>query len=226
MPPKGWRKNAEGQYPQPNKDNAELVSIDEILFPRSTIQKLAKSIIAEDNMILAKDSVLALQRSATVFVSHLMFHARKTAKAQGRKTVSSLDMLNVIEHNIEFAGFIPEIKSRLSNYEEMLNSKKQQRLDKVSEQEGPSASKKIRLDEGVTEVPEEQEEGEEQDEVEEVEDEEVEEIEEIEDVDEDEEEEETSNPIEILSKQESELQGDSHDSTDEVEDEEEHSDVD
>ena len=63
MPPKGWRKNADGQYPQPSSKENELISIDDILFPRTTIQKLAKNIISDDEnnagqMTIAKDSLL------------------------------------------------------------------------------------------------------------------------------------------------------------------------
>ncbi|EGW33596.1 uncharacterized protein SPAPADRAFT_60934 [Spathaspora passalidarum NRRL Y-27907] len=230
MPPKGWRKNAEGQYPQPNKDT-ELISIDEILFPKSTIQKLAKTMIADDNMLLAKDSSLALQRSATVFVSHLLFHARAISKQNGRKTVSSQDMLAAVER-AEFSGFIPEIKTRLANYEEMLSVKKQQRADKsASKDTDEPSAKKIKVDEGVT-APTEAESDDDVDE-EIIEDEELPDEKVEDDVDEVEEDEEdddaTGNPIELLSKEEAELQGESHESTDEVEEEEEeeeeHSDV-
>lgn len=130
MPPKGWRKNADGQYPQPNKD-AELVSIDDILFPRSSVQKLAKNIIAGDegsNMILAKDSMTALQRSATVFVSYILFHARQLSKEGTRKTISTQDIIHALER-AEFAGFIPEVKHKLSAYESNVALKKKVKSD-------------------------------------------------------------------------------------------------
>ncbi|KAK6454692.1 histone-fold-containing protein [Scheffersomyces xylosifermentans] len=132
MPPKGWRKNAEGQYPQPNKDS-ELVSIDDILFPRSTVQKIAKTIISEDdsNMILAKDSLTALQRSATVFVSHVLFHARQLSKEGSRKTINTQDILHALE-KAEFSGFVPEVKHKLSSHEANVALKKKQKQDSKS----------------------------------------------------------------------------------------------
>lgn len=142
MPPKGWRKNADGQYPQPNKET-ELVSIDDILFPRATIAKLAKN-VSVDNM-LAKDSVLAVQRSATVFVSHLMFYARQEAKENDRKTVNAQDIFNALEKT-EFGGFVPEVKQRISAYEAGLALKKKQ---KETKKEQDRQNKKLQDAEGA-----------------------------------------------------------------------------
>ncbi|CUM52981.1 unnamed protein product [Debaryomyces tyrocola] len=145
MPPKGWRKNTEGQYPQPNKDQ-DLVSIDEILFPRATVQKLAKNIMnasndeGASNMILAKDSMIALQRSSTVFVSHLMFQARQISKDEGRKTINAQDILSALE-KAEFSGFIPEVKQKLSIFESNIALRKKHKAEKkVSKPEGVNAS--------------------------------------------------------------------------------------
>lgn len=145
MPPKGWRRNTEGQYPQPNKDQ-DLVSIDEILFPRATVQKLAKNIMnasndeGASNMILAKDSMIALQRSSTVFVSHLMFQARQISKDEGRKTINAQDILGALE-KAEFSGFIPEVKQKLSIFESNIALRKKHKAEKkVSKPEGVDTS--------------------------------------------------------------------------------------
>lgn len=130
MPPKGWRKNAEGQYPQPAKDQ-DLVSIDDILFPRATVLKLAKAITTDDsdsNMILAKDSLVSVQRAATVFVSHLLFHARGASREADRKTVNTQDILYALER-AEFRGFVPEVKLRLMSYEHNVEVKKKQKTE-------------------------------------------------------------------------------------------------
>lgn len=126
MPPKGWRKHADGtSVPK----DVELVSIDEILFPKSTIQKLAKNITAEQgNMILSKDSLLALQRAATVFVSHMMFHGRQVAKDGDRKNVISQDILAALER-ADLSGFLPVVKQKVAAYEQEAELKKQRRAE-------------------------------------------------------------------------------------------------
>ncbi|CCE78846.1 Piso0_000878 [Millerozyma farinosa CBS 7064] len=136
MPPKGWRKNTEGQA-QSNGRNPEPVSVDDILFPKSITLRLAKSVVnngdgddSSSNMLLAKDSVQALQRSATVFVSHILFQARQFAKSQNRKTVNTHDIINALE-KAEFKGFVPGIKQKLDVYENLMQQKKQENSSSV-----------------------------------------------------------------------------------------------
>ncbi|OBA24155.1 histone-fold-containing protein, partial [Metschnikowia bicuspidata var. bicuspidata NRRL YB-4993] len=149
MPPKGWRKYGDStQFPK----DAELVSIDEILFPRSTVQKLAKGILNAadetsenglgDNMGLTKDSLVAVQRSATVFVSHILFYARQTARDFGRKNVNSQDILTALER-ADLAGFAPEIKHKLSTFESDVEAKKKLKAEakEAAPVEGPVPKK-------------------------------------------------------------------------------------
>lgn len=220
MPPKGWRKNADGQYPQVSKES-EIISIDDILFPKATVMKLAKNITSgtgDDNMILAKDSGLALQRSATVFVSHLMFHAREVAKEQDRKTVNAQDILNALER-AEFNGFTGEVKQKLSAFENNTVLKKKQRLEnksaKVEDPNTQPAAKKLKdnSEQGIQKLEdkiehEEEEEEEEEDNFEDANDDANDE----EDVDGGEEEGEVpqSNPIAILGQEENELGGEEY----------------
>lgn len=198
MPPKGWRKN--GESAQINRDT-ELVSIDDILFPRLTILKLAKGVLASDttdNMSLAKDSLLAVQRSATVFVSHLMFHARQIAKAASRKNVTSLDILAALE-KADLSGFVPEVKQRLSTFEAHETEKKKQKAARGDE---PAAKKlKDNSAQGVEVDTEAEAEAESHDEHVPEDDEE--------DADEDEDEDETpaKNPIALLAEEQDELEG-------------------
>lgn len=155
MPPKGWRKNAEGQYPQPSKES-ELVSIDDILFPKATVGRLAKAITHApdaDNMILAKDSLLAVQRSATVFVSHVMFHARQIAREHDRKTVSSQDVVSALER-AEFGGFTLEVKQRLTSFEADVADKKKRREANTEVVEEGEAAKRARDNTGAPRVVE------------------------------------------------------------------------
>lgn len=146
MPPKGWRKNREGKFPQNTKDT-EIVSIDEILFPKSTIAKLAKEITSDNdsNMILSKDSLLAIQRAATVFVSHLLYHARNVAKDADRKNINAQDVLQALER-AEFLGFVPEVKQKLTTHERYVEAKKLKKAEVKAQtadalEDGPAAKK-------------------------------------------------------------------------------------
>lgn len=159
MPPKGWRKNADGQYPEPPKEDTP-VSIDDLLFPRSTIQKLAKQMISdnESNMLMAKDALLALQRSATVFVSNVMFHARQISKEQDRKGINSQDIMGALER-AEFTGFIPEVRDRLTSFEQaqaMRRAKKKEEKEENAPKpatEGDESTVKRQKDNSEAAIP-------------------------------------------------------------------------
>lgn len=132
MPPKGSKKSAE---PTTLHEEVDLVSIDDILFPRATIQKSIRAILDNgdnDKMTLSKDSLLAIQRAATIFVSHLLFHARLFAKYSNRKNVYASDILAGLEH-AGFAGFIPRVKQLLATYEEDVSlARKKKAEEKLS----------------------------------------------------------------------------------------------
>lgn len=156
MPPKGWRKNADGNYPIPNRE-AEITSIDEILFPRSIVQRLAKDMLSdeENNMSMAKDSLIALQRSATVFVSHIMFHAREISKRNDRKTVNAQDILTALE-NAEYPGFVPDVRQKTSMFEAALEVKKKAKAASGQTESSEPSTKKLKTDEEVGDLEEEE----------------------------------------------------------------------
>lgn len=218
MPPKGWRKNADGNYPQPVKKQ-ELVSIDEILFPRSVVQRLAKDIISEAddaNVLLSKDSVIALQRSATVFVSYLFSNAKTVAKSSDRKTINAQDLIVALERT-GYSSFVPEIKQKLSVYEAKVQEKK---LRKANEPESENEVKRLKNNSKnpVNAVNVEDEDSDDDtNEVEEMEPEEPEEMDE--DLEEEGDEEAPTNPIALLSKDEGELEGSTIDEIEEIKDE-------
>lgn len=218
MPPKGWRKNAEGKFPLNPKD-LELVSIDEILFPKSTIAKLTKAITTSDNndsnMMVSKDSLVAVQRSATVFVSHLMFHARKIAKDADRKNVTAQDILQGLE-KADLSGFVPEVKQKLATYEQQAELKKKLRAEKKAGDE--PATKKLKDNDMQLVVPSH---GEDSDDNENDQTEEQNyndaEADHSADEAEDNEPSSASNPIALLGQEETELEGEKEDKEDTIE---------
>lgn len=211
MPPKGWRKNADGQYPEPKDDGP--VSIDDLLFPRSTIQKLAKLMVnvSDSNMLIAKDSLLALQRSATVFVSHIMFHARQISKEQDRKGINSQDIMGAIER-ADFNGFIPEVRDRLASFEQAQAARKADKKEQKALAESnidENAAKKQKDNDlaAITKTVNESDNEEELDaEVDDTND-KIEQQEDTEMAEPEEGNEETRNPLEILGEDEKELGG-------------------
>lgn len=215
MPPKGWKKS---QEPSQLHEEVDLVSIDDILFPRATIQKSIRTILdGEDNdkMTISKDSLIAIQRAATVFVSHLLFHGRLLARFSNRKNIYASDILAGLE-NAGFAGFVPRVKQLLAAYEEDVSKSRKKKAEEKelgSVQGQPKgeepAVKKVKVEGKKLSKPisnaDESASEDEQDEAEdtiEAEDDGM-----VEEEDGDEEDATTKNPIALLNKEQDELAG-------------------
>lgn len=139
MPPKGWRKDAQGNYPvQSFIKEQEKLTIDDLLFPKSSILNLAKEVQMENNpnrkLVITKDASLALQRSATVFVSHLLVFAREIAKDQNRKSCNVDDILMALDQ-IGHPGLKNIVSSKLDQYQRTMNERKQLKLKQKQENE-------------------------------------------------------------------------------------------
>ncbi|KAL3233074.1 DNA polymerase epsilon subunit D [Nakaseomyces bracarensis] len=149
MPPKGWRKDAQGNYPTTSyMKEQEKVTMQDLLFPRSVIVSLAKEVPEMQQqqvqntgangsssgndkeaerpkkLVITKDASTALQHSATVFVNHLLMYARELAKEQDRRSCNVDDILNSLEH-MGHPGLKPLVANRLEDYKEALEWKKQ-----------------------------------------------------------------------------------------------------
>ncbi|CDR44772.1 CYFA0S15e02696g1_1 [Cyberlindnera fabianii] len=125
MPPKGWRKDTEAPFVSTKE--RDMISIDDILFPKATVNKLAKAILPDGGLI-SKDSTTAVQRSATVFVSYLLAHARQNAKKFERRTIGPQDIISALE-TTEFSSFIPAVREELDQYQAHKDALKQKRKE-------------------------------------------------------------------------------------------------
>ncbi|RMZ83882.1 hypothetical protein DV737_g1422, partial [Chaetothyriales sp. CBS 132003] len=79
---------------QSNSNNAnDEIGIDDLVLPRSLISRIARGVLPP-NTSLQKDALLALTRSATVFVSYLANQANELAT---RKTVQPGDVIKALK---------------------------------------------------------------------------------------------------------------------------------
>ncbi|QLQ82418.1 hypothetical protein HG537_0H01800 [Torulaspora globosa] len=126
MPPKGWKKDAQGNYPTTSyMKEQESVTIHDLLFPKSVVTQLAKEVggDSEKKLLVSKDTALALQRSSTVFVNHLFMFAREIALSQDRKSCNINDIYDALDQT-GFGGFKSIINSKIVAYQEALEMRK------------------------------------------------------------------------------------------------------
>lgn len=97
----------------PTKPKTDPVLVEELLFPKTTILRLAKN-VADDAVIL-KDALTAIQRSATVYVNYLMMHARAEALDRGRKTVAVPDVVAALDR-AGFRSFQDQVRKEADGY--------------------------------------------------------------------------------------------------------------
>ncbi|OBT69355.1 hypothetical protein VE03_01149 [Pseudogymnoascus sp. 23342-1-I1] len=166
------------------------VNIEDLNLPKSIVTRLAKGVLPPSTQIQG-NAMLAMTKSAMVFVGYLATHANEYAQAANRKTVAPADVLKALE-DLEFGEFRPRLEAELERFNENAARKRagakknkekgvKEGGEKEKEEEGGPKAKKARLEEGAGEggeeeetVLEEHEEGEEEHEGDEEPDDEVE----------------------------------------------------
>ncbi|KFY72437.1 hypothetical protein V499_07396, partial [Pseudogymnoascus sp. VKM F-103] len=92
------------------------INIEDLNLPKSIVTRLAKSVLPPSTQIQG-NAMLAMTKSATVFVGYLAAHANEYAQAANRKTVAPADVLRALE-DLEFGEFRPRLERELEVFSE------------------------------------------------------------------------------------------------------------
>lgn len=136
MPAKGWRKDDKDSNLDTLVAN-DSGNIDQFLFPKSTLNKLAKQILQQTNdhpMIMAKDSQIVIQRGALLFVNFIYHHAKQIVKADGRKVVNADDILKALSE-VGFQDFMPVLNDELDKFVKKKEDKKLEKQQQMKQQQ-------------------------------------------------------------------------------------------
>jgi DNA polymerase epsilon subunit 3 len=87
--------------------------IDDFDLPRTVINRIAKTCFPE-GMALAKETRLALTKSATVFINYITGAAGDACKAQNKKTISVEHIYKALEES-EFEGILEYVKEMVQS---------------------------------------------------------------------------------------------------------------
>ncbi|KAK4946373.1 hypothetical protein LTR10_014571 [Elasticomyces elasticus] len=134
-------------HPKPSRQSGgakqgEGVSIDDLLLPRTLTSRLARGVLPANTQI-QKDAVLAIAKSATVFISYLAHHANEQTS---KKTIGPQDVLKALKE-IEMDGVMQlgvvgsdgrlggRLERELEAYEEIIKGKRKGYRDKVKARE-------------------------------------------------------------------------------------------
>ncbi|KAF2199943.1 histone-fold-containing protein, partial [Delitschia confertaspora ATCC 74209] len=109
------------------------LSIEDLNLPRSIVQRLAKGVLPANTQI-QKDALLAMSKSATVFVNYLTNQARENVERAGKKTIQPKDVLQAVT-DLEFPGFLERLEAEVEKYTSTLYEKRTSYRAKVREEQ-------------------------------------------------------------------------------------------
>ncbi|KAF2785766.1 histone-fold-containing protein [Melanomma pulvis-pyrius CBS 109.77] len=120
------------------------ISIEDLNLPKSIVQRLGKGVLPPNTQI-QKDALLAMSKSATVFVNYLTSCAAEHAARSNKKTVMPKDVFDAM-HELEFEAFLPRLEAEVVKFTSIQADKrnsyrKKVREDKKAAKEGTEGSK-------------------------------------------------------------------------------------
>lgn len=97
------------------------------------VQRLSKGVLPPNTQI-QKDALLAISKSATVFINYLSSVANEQAQRANKKTIQPKDVLDAI-HLCEFDSFLPRLEAELGKYNAVQCDKRNTYRRKVREEQ-------------------------------------------------------------------------------------------
>jgi DNA polymerase epsilon subunit 3 len=104
--------------------------------PKTMVQRLSKGVLPPNTQI-QKDALLAISKSATVFINYLSSVANEQAQRANKKTIQPKDVLDAI-HLTEFDSFLPRLEAELEKYNAVQCDKRNTYRRKVREEQKSS----------------------------------------------------------------------------------------
>ncbi|KAI8963329.1 histone-fold-containing protein [Daldinia sp. FL1419] len=110
-----------------SKDN---VTIEDVTLPKSIIMRLAKGVLPPNTQIQA-NAILAMSKSATVFINHLANAANEHTQNSNKKTIMPADVFAALD-DIEFPFFRERLEAEFKKFNETQTTKRNTYRRKVA----------------------------------------------------------------------------------------------
>ncbi|KAL7958190.1 histone-fold-containing protein [Trichoderma compactum] len=105
------------------------VTIEDLNLPKSIITRLAKGILPPNTQIQG-NAILALSKSATVFISYLASHANENTVAAGKKTILPADVFKALD-DTEFSFLKEPLEAEFAKFNAIQTEKRTSYRQKV-----------------------------------------------------------------------------------------------
>ncbi|KAI0966569.1 histone-fold-containing protein [Xylaria arbuscula] len=137
-------KDREKEKKEKDKDSSkDAVTIEDLTLPKSIITRLAKGVLPSNTQIQA-NAILAMSKSATVFINHLANAANEHTQNNNKKTIMPGDVFAALE-DIEFPFFRERLEAEFKKFNDTQTTKRNTYRRKVAaqkkgDQPGPDAA--------------------------------------------------------------------------------------
>lgn len=108
----------------------DALGIEDLNLPKSIITRLAKGVLPPNTQIQA-NAILALSKSATVFISHLSNAANEWTMSGGKKTIMPADVFRALD-DVEYGFMREKLEAEFAKFNEIQSSKRSAYRKKVS----------------------------------------------------------------------------------------------
>ncbi|KAL7894733.1 histone-fold-containing protein [Trichoderma sp. SZMC 28014] len=107
----------------------DAITIEDLNLPKSIITRLAKGTLPPNTQIQG-NAILALSKSATVFISYLASHANENTVAAGKKTISPADVFKALD-DTEFSFLKESLEAEFAKFTALQAEKRTTQRQKV-----------------------------------------------------------------------------------------------
>ncbi|KAI0906116.1 histone-fold-containing protein [Ustulina deusta] len=126
-------KDKERERKDKDKDSSkEPVTLEDLTLPKSIITRLAKGVLPSNTQIQA-NAILAMSKSATVFINHLANAANEHTLNNNKKTIMPGDVFAALE-DIEFPFFRERLEAEFKKFNDTQTTKRNTYRRKVAAQ--------------------------------------------------------------------------------------------
>ncbi|KAI0802825.1 histone-fold-containing protein [Xylaria sp. FL0064] len=133
-------RDKEKEKKEKDKDSSkEAVTIEDLTLPKSIITRLAKGVLPSNTQIQA-NAILAMSKSATVFINHLANAANEHTQNNNKKTIMPGDVFAALE-DIEFPFFRERLEAEFKKFNDTQTTKRNTYRRKVAAQKKAGAEK-------------------------------------------------------------------------------------
>ncbi|KAM0723026.1 hypothetical protein Q7P37_001224 [Cladosporium fusiforme] len=138
-PPEDGTEPAPAPAPAPQKASKDKdgLGVEDLSLPKSMIARLAKGVLPANTQI-QKDALLAMHKSATVFVSYIAANSNDLARMGGKKTISPQDVMSALK-DAELEGFLPRLEAELKKYNDTQCDKRNSYRHRVKAEKAAAA---------------------------------------------------------------------------------------